>query len=294
MLRYSKAGAARFMAESWGPSLDDPELPASIGAAACARLRDELALLDGAGEAFDLEAFRAGALTPVYFGSALQNFGVEMFLRALARLAPSPQPRQSSRGWIDPYSQDFSAFVFKIQANMDPRHRDRMAFLRICSGRFERDMRVHHARLDRSIQMTRSHRLFAGERESLDEAFPGDVIGVVNPGLFVIGDTVTTGEPVALPPIPSFPPETFGMLRNRDVSKNKQFRKGVQQLQEEGVVQVLQTADGGAREPILAAVGRLQFDVVEARLLQEYGVKASVQPLGYTCAYRLELGPGDE
>jgi len=294
ILRFSKAGAGRFKAESWGGSLSDPGLPDLIGPELHRRLRDDLALIEGAGETFDRGRFLEGALTPVYFGSALNNFGVEIFLRALADLAPPPQPRQSSKGRVDPYSPEFSAFVFKIQANMDPRHRDRMAFLRVCSGRFEKDMRVHHARLGRSVQMTRAHRLFAGERESLDEAFPGDVVGVVNPGLFIIGDTVTTGEPVEFPPIPSFPPENFGLLRNRDVTKDKQFRKGVQQLQEEGVVQLLFTPQGGEREPILAAVGKLQFDVVESRLLQEYGVTASVQPLSFTCACWIEDAKGDE
>lgn len=294
VLRYSRASGGRYKAEVWGSSLTDAGLPESLGEESFRRLRDDLALIKGAGEAFDLQRFLAGSLTPVYFGSALHNFGVEMFLKALATLAPPPQPRQSKQGVVDPCDDDFSAFVFKIQANMDPRHRDRMAFLRICSGRFERDMRVDHARLGRSIQMTRSHRLFAGERESLDEAFPGDVVGVVNPGLFVIGDTVTTGQPREFPPMPSFPPENFGVLRNRDVSKDKQFRKGVQQLQEEGVVQLLYTTEGGTREPILAAVGKLQFDVVESRLLQEYGVAASVQPLSYTCACWIDAAQTNE
>jgi peptide chain release factor 3 len=155
-------------------------------------------------------------------------------------------------------------------------------------------MSVHHTRLGRKIQMTRSHRLFARDRETLTEAFPGDVIGVVNPGLFAIGDTVTAGSPIEFPPIPSFPPENFGVLRNRDVSKNKQFRKGVQQLEEEGVIQVLFTPGGGTREPILAAVGRLQFDVVETRLLQEYGVTVSINPLSYSCARWLDMEPGDQ
>lgn len=294
VLRYSRAGGGRYMAESWGRALDDPDLNQEVGEAALRRLRDDLALLEGAGEAFDRAQYLAGAMTPVYFGSALHNFGVEMFLKALAALAPPPQPRQGLHGTVNPCSPDFSAFVFKIQANMDPRHRDRMAFLRVCSGRFERDMRVHHARLGRTIQMTRSHRLFAGERESLDEAFPGDVVGVVNPGLFVIGDTVTAGRPVEFPPMPNFPPENFGRLRNRDVTKDKQFRKGVQQLQEEGVVQLLFTPDGGSREPILAAVGKLQFEVVESRLLQEYGVTASVQPLTFTCACWIDDAGADE
>ena len=291
LLRYSRAGAGRVKAESWGDSLDEPTLPKTVGEDLFRRLQDDLALLEGAGESFDREAFLSGGLTPVYFGSALHNFGVEMFLRALGALAPPPQPRESNRGLIDPADPNFTAFVFKIQANMDPRHRDRMAFLRICSGRFERDMKVRHPRLGREIQMTRSHRLFGGERESLEEAFPGDVIGVVNPSLFVIGDTVSTGPATEFPPMPSFPPENFARLANRDVSKSKQFRKGLEQLEEEGVTRLFYTADSGTREPVLAAVGRLQFDVVESRLLSEYGVTTQVQPLAFTCARWLEAPP---
>jgi peptide chain release factor 3 len=177
---------------------------------------------------------------------------------------------------------------------MDPRHRDRMAFLRVCSGRFEKDMTVYHPRLSRKIQMTRSHRLFARDRETLLEAYPGDVIGVVNPGLFAIGDTVTAGDPIEFLPMPSFPPEHFGRLHNQDFSKNKQFRKGVVQLEEEGVVQMLYTPESVARSPILAAVGRLQFDVVEARLQQEYGVKVSIEPLPFNRARWLVDSTVDE
>jgi peptide chain release factor 3 len=293
LLRYVRVAGGQHKAEQWETTINDPAFSQAVGADAFRRLQDELALLDAAGEKFEMETFLAGRLTPVYFGSALHNFGVETFLDALVSLAPPPQPRQTTQGAVTPCDGEFSAFVFKIQANMDPRHRDRMAFLRVCSGRFEKDMSVYHTRLGRKIQMTRSHRLFARDRETLIEAFPGDVVGVVNPGIFVIGDTVTEGSPIGFPPIPTFPPENFGLLRNRDVSKNKQFRKGIQQLEEEGVIQLLFTPGGGTREPILAAVGRLQFDVVEARLLQEYGVSASVDPLSYSHARWLEGEPGD-
>ena len=294
LLRYSRVSGGRRKAEAWETTIDDPKFAQAIGTDAFGRLQDELALIEAAGERFNRESFLEGSLTPVYFGSALHNFGVETFLQALVTLAPPPQPRETAQGVIEPCDAEFSAFVFKIQANMDPRHRDRMAFLRVCSGRFEKDMSVYHTRLGRKIQMTRSHRLFARDRETLTEAFPGDVIGVVNPGLFVIGDTVTAGSPIEFPPIPSFPPENFGLLRNRDVSKSKQFRKGVRQLEEEGVIQLLFTPGGGTRGPILAAVGRLQFDVVEARLLQEYGVTVSIDLLSYSCARWLDMGPGDQ
>jgi peptide chain release factor 3 len=293
LLRYSRVAGGERRTDAWETTIDDPSFAQTIGEEAFRHLQDELALIDAAGERFDRQSFLEGRLTPIYFGSALNNFGVETFLQALVSLAPPPQPRETNQGAITPCDAEFSAFVFKIQANMDPRHRDRMAFLRVCSGRFEKDMSVHHTRLGRKIQMTRSHRLFARDRETLMEAFPGDVIGVVNPGLFVIGDTVTAGSPIEFPAMPSFPPENFGVLRNRDVTKSKQFRKGVQQLEEEGVIQVLFTPGGGTREPILAAVGRLQFDVVEARLLQEYGVTVSIQPLSYSFARWLDMGPDD-
>jgi len=291
LLRYRRTSGGRDKAEVWETTMEDAALAHAIGAEAFERLRDELALIDEAGEKFERDAFVEGRLTPVYFGSALQNFGVETFLQALATLAPPPQPRETGDGPLDPCDPELSAFVFKIQANMDPRHRDRMAFLRICSGRFEKDMSVYHARLGRKVQMTRSHRLFARDRETLTEAYPGDVIGVINPGLFAIGDTVTSGRRIELPPVPNFPPENFGVLQNRDVSKDKQFRKGVEQLEEEGVVQLLFTPEGGSREPILAAVGKLQFDVVQSRLQREYGVTASIKPLPFSCARWLEAGP---
>jgi peptide chain release factor 3 len=294
LLRYGRRSGGQHKAEVWETSIDDPAFSAAIGSERFGRLQETLELLGSAGETFSREPFLEGRLTPVYFGSALHNFGVEGFLQALAVLAPPPQPRATVQGSIDPCDPSFSAFVFKIQANMDPRHRDRMAFLRVCSGRFEKDMAVYHPRLRRTIQMTRSHRLFARDRETLLEAYPGDVIGVVNPGLFAIGDTVTAGDPIEFLPMPSFPPEHFGRLHNRDFSKNKQFRKGVVQLEEEGVVQMLYTPESVARSPILAAVGRLQFDVVEARLLQEYGVKVSIEPLPFTHARWLVDSTVDE
>ena len=175
---------------------------------------------------------------------------------------------------------------------MDPQHRDSMAFLRVCSGRFERDMLVHHPRLGKRIRMTRLHRLFARERTTIDEAWPGDVVGVVNPGIFSIGDTLSAGDPVEFEPLPSFPPEHFAVLRNNDMSRTKQFRKGVSQLSEEGVVQVYYSPDSARHEPILGAVGTLQFDVVQSRLQEEYGVTIAVDALPFVCA-RWIKGPDE-
>jgi peptide chain release factor 3 len=260
-----------------------PNLAAALGET-YSPLQEEIALLIGAGTSFDHARFLAGELTPVFFGSALTNFGVEPFLNAFLRLAPPPGPRQSAQRLVQPADEAFSGFVFKIQANMDPQHRDRMAFLRVCSGRFEKDMMVYHARLGRKIRMTRPHRLFGRDRETIDEAFPGDVVGLVNPGLFAIGDTLCSTGPLTFDPIPQFPPECFGVLHSSDIAKYKQFQKGLRQLEEEGVMQVLLAPDQTRREPVLAAVGDLQFDVVVSRLQSEYGVTASVERLPYVCA----------
>ena len=260
-----------------------PRLAEKLGEA-YGPLQEEIGLLTGAGTSFDHTRFLAGDLTPVFFGSALTNFGVGPFLDAFIHLAPPPGPRPSTQGLVLPTDEAFSGFVFKIQANMDPQHRDRMAFLRICSGRFEKDMMVYHPRLGRKIRMTRPHRLFGRDRETIEEAFPGDVVGLVNPGLFAIGDTLCVSGSLAFDPIPHFPPECFGVLRTQDISKYKQFQKGLQQLEEEGVMQIFFSPDHVRREPILAAVGELQFDVVVSRLQSEYGVKTSVERLPHTLA----------
>ena len=260
-----------------------PSLVTTLGEA-YEPLQEDITLLTGAGTKFDRDRFLAGQLTPVFFGSALTNFGVEPFLNAFLQLAPQPAARMSSQGPMQPIDNKFSGFVFKIQANMDPQHRDRMAFLRIVSGRFEKDMMVYHSRLDRKIRMTRPHRLFGRDRETIEEAYPGDVIGLVNPGLFIIGDTLCSGSPLAFDPIPQFPPECFAVLRNQDLTKQKQFQKGLQQLEEEGVMQVFYSPDQMRREPILAAVGELQFDVVASRLETEYGVKTLLERMPFTLA----------
>ncbi len=264
--------------------LDDPRLDDELGQGPAHRLRDDIALLAAAGARFDRDAFLAGKVTPVFFGSALNNFGVEPFLAALVQLAPPPSPRRSDRGPIDPASDTFSGFVFKIQANMDPQHRDCMAFVRVCSGRFCRDMIVHHARLGRKLRLTRPHRLFAQERDTVEEAFPGDVVGLVNPGVFAIGDTLSTGKPLRFDAVPRFEPECFAVLHNRAVAKYKQFHRGLAQLEQEGAIQVLVAPDAARREIVLAGVGELQFDVVVARLAAEYGVQTSAERLPFRIA----------
>lgn len=271
-------------------SLDDPRLAQLMDTRAYTRLREDVELLEGVGADFDEEAFLAGELTPVYFGSAVNNFGVDTFLSALVDLAPSPRPRQSSQRVVEPTDEQFTGFVFKIQANMDPKHRDSMAFLRVCSGEFSKDMNVFHPRLERTLRVSRPHRLFARDRETIDVAYPGDVIGLSNPGLFAIGDTVTSGEALEYAPIPAFPPEHFGRLRNVNISKYKQFNKGIEQLMDEAVVQLFYPVGQAKREPILGVVGTLQFDVVVARLTAEYNVETRIEPLSLAAA-RWVVGP---
>ena len=245
---------------------------------------EELELLDGAGAELDLARVHAGELSPVFFGSAMTNFGVRPFLDAFLELAQRPVARESNEGPVDPLRPDFSGFVFKLQANMDPRHRDRVAFVRVCSGRFEKDMSVRHARSGRTIRLSRPQKLFGQDREVVEDAYPGDVIGLNNPGVFAIGDTLYTGARVEYEGIPCFSPEIFAWLRNPNPSAFKSFRKGVNELREEGAVQVLYDTDASKRDPILAAVGQLQLEVVQYRLENEYGVTSRLEPLEFSVA----------
>jgi peptide chain release factor 3 len=245
---------------------------------------EELDLLEGAGAELDLELVHAGELSPVFYGSAMTNFGVRPFLDAFLELAQRPGPRASNAGPVDPVAPGFSGFVFKLQANMDPRHRDRVAFVRVCSGRFEKDMTVQHARTGRAIRLSRPQKLFGQEREVVEDAYPGDVIGLNNPGMFAIGDTLYLGPRVEYEGIPCFSPEIFAWLRNPNPSAFKTFRKGVNELREEGAVQILYDTDESKRDPILAAVGQLQLEVVQYRLEHEYGVQTRLEPLGFQVA----------
>ncbi|MDA0292121.1 MAG: peptide chain release factor 3 [Cyanobacteria bacterium] len=264
--------------------LNDPNLKDLVESELLDQAIEELELLDTAGAELELDLVHAGALTPVFFGSAMTNFGVHPFLDTFLELAQKPVARQSREGPIDPLSTDFSGFVFKLQANMDARHRDRVAFVRVCSGKFEKDMTVQHARSGRSIRLSRPQKLFGQDREVVDEAFPGDVIGLNNPGMFAIGDTLYSGARVEYEGIPCFSPELFAWLRNPNPSAFKSFRKGVNELREEGAVQILYDTDQSKRDPILAAVGQLQLEVVQHRLENEYGVPTRLEPLGFSVA----------
>ncbi len=251
------------------------------------RFRDGIELLDGAGETFDRDAMLNGATTPVFFGSAVTNFGVQLFLDNFVELAPLP----TSRAGIPPDDAEFTGFVFKIQANMDPRHRDRVAFVRVCSGKFERDMTVRNGRSGKEVRLSRAMRLFADERESLDAAYAGDVVGLANPGVFAIGDSLFDGAPVEFAPIPAFAPEHYASVRSIDTSSYKSFGKGIAQLREEGAVQVFYPLGSTRTEPIVAVVGELQFEVAKYRLEAEYGVKTIFSTLPFTIARHVDGDP---
>ena len=244
------------------------------------RVSEELQLLEEAGDVFNLDQVSRGELTPVFFGSALANFGVAAFLDQFLALAPCPGSRHTNHGMLDPESQEFSGFIFKIQANMNPQHRDRVAFLRVGSGRFERGMSVRHERLGRTITMAQPQHFFAQERAIVDVAYPGDIIGLFDPGYFRIGDTLSEGGSFHYDPLPQFSPEHFVAVSVTDTLKHKQFHKGLQQLAEEGAVQVFRVVNR-TEDIVLGFVGRLQFEVFEYRMQSEYGATFNKTPLPY-------------
>ncbi|HYI26073.1 MAG TPA: peptide chain release factor 3 [Thermomicrobiales bacterium] len=264
--------------------LHDPVLDDRIGTTLANQLREDMELLDLAGTAFDLDEVQAGILTPVCFGSALTNFGVQLFLERFIEHAPAPKPRATDRETLHPDDPRFAGFVFKIQANMDPRHRDRVAYVRIVSGKFERDMDAWHARTKKKVRLARPMRLFGQDREVVDEAWAGDVVGLINPGTFTIGDTISDGDMGRFPDLPRFQPEHFALLRHARADRYKQFLKGLSQIEEEGAIQLFYPVSTGSREPIMAAVGALQFDVVRFRLESEYNVETVMEPLAYSMA----------
>ena len=249
-----------------------------VDARLLATAQDEMAMLDGAGFSFDRHAILAGKQTPVYFGSAKNNFGVQLLLDGYLSFAPDPQPRKSSRGIIPATEEEaFSGFIFKIQANMDPRHRDRIAFLRICSGAFTRDMAAVHTRTGKKIRLSNAAKLFGQQRETVEEGYPGDIIGLVGHDDFGIGDTLSVDPAIVYDEIPRFPPECFALLHSPNPANYKRLRDGLDQLLQEGVVQSFQLRNSGSRTPVLAAVGPLQFEVVQYRLENEYGAATRLE-----------------
>ena len=262
--------------------LADPFIRERIDDTTYHRITEELAMLHHAGETFDEAAVLAGYTTPVFFGSAMNNFGVQLLLDGFLKHSTAPRGRRVRDRLIAPEHPEFSGFIFKIQANMDPRHRDRIAFLRVISGKFQRDMIATHSRTGKKVRLSSSHKLFANERETVDEAFPGDIIGLVGHPEFGIGDTLTTDPAIEYREIPRFPPESFSYLHNPSTAKYKQFRKGLDQLLQEGVIQRLRLKDSTANVPLLAAVGPLQFEVVQYRLQSEYGAESRLEAAPWT------------
>lgn len=272
----TKEGTATVM------DVDSPELAAFIGEENKQTLLDEIELLDGASADFDQELVSQGKLSPVFFGSALTNFGVEIFLKHFLQMTTSPLPRKAGDRMIDPMEEGFSAFVFKIQANMNKAHRDRIAFMRICSGKFEAGMEVFHVQEGKKIKLSQPQQMMAQERHIVDEAYAGDIIGVFDPGIFSIGDTVCApGLKFAYEGIPTFAPEHFARVRQLDTMKRKQFVKGINQIAQEGAIQIFQEYNTGMEEIIVGVVGVLQFDVLKYRLENEYNVDIRLETLPY-------------
>ncbi len=293
-----KASILFFSAEGRGKKaasvevdLEDPAAANYIGEARWQSLREEVELL-GAGRDFDMKAVRAGTLSPVFFGSALTNFGVEPFLEEFLRMTTPPLNRDSDSGEIDAFSPEFSAFVFKIQANMNKAHRDRIAFMRVCSGKFQRDSEVYHMQSGKKLRLSQPQQMLAAEREIIDEAYAGDIIGVFDPGLFSIGDTVTIpSKKFKFQGIPTFEPEHFMRVSPVDTMKRKQFIKGTEQIAQEGAIQIFKVPFAGMEEVIVGVVGTLQFDVFQYRMRSEYGVELRMAGMPYDHLRRIAASP---
>ena len=266
-------------------SPEDPKFQELLGGPLYQQLREEIELLDGAGDEFRMEEVLDGELTPIFFGSAMTNFGVRTFLENFLKMAPSPSSRVTSQGKVSAESLSFSGFVFKIQANMNPAHRDRIAFIRICSGKFTKGMEVRHVREGKTVRLSQPQQFIAQDRMIVDEAYSGDIIGIFDPGIFHIGDTLLEGnQDFTFEGIPMFPAEHFARVRLVDAMKRKQFLKGIRQIAEEGSIQVFKQPDVGAETLIIGVVGVLQFEVLSYRLKNEYGVEIQIHTLPYTAA----------
>jgi len=260
-------------------NLEDKSLDEHVGARDAMQLREDAELLEGVYGALDEADYLAGKVAPVFFGSAVNNFGVKELLDTFIQVAPPPQPRQTDKREVEPEEPKFTGFIFKIHANLDPRHRDRIAFLRVCSGKFERNTYYKHTRLEKEVRFSNPYSFLAREKDIIDEAYPGDVVGLFDTGNFKIGDTLTQGEDLRFTGIPTFSPEIFKELVNKDPMKTKQLEKGINQLTDEGVAQLF-TQHGGNRK-IIGCVGELQFEVIQYRLLQEYGASCAFIPLQF-------------
>lgn len=257
--------------------LNDPELENHIGEKNASTLREELELIEGVMPEFDKNEYLAGNLAPVFFGSALYNFGVQELLNSFVQIAPSPQPQKAEERIVSPYEDTFTGFVFKIHANIDPNHRSRIAFVKVCSGRFERNKPYTHMRLNKTFKISAPTAFMASKKEVIDEAYPGDIVGIPDTGNFIIGDTLTEGEKLNYKGLPNFSPEMFRYVENADPMKTKQLAKGIDQLMDEGVAQLFTSLFNGRK--IIGCVGQLQFEVIQYRLEHEYGAKCRFEPI---------------
>jgi peptide chain release factor 3 len=301
---FERTVGGQFRAPVQAGGIDDPLIRERLDDETFRRTSEELEMLEHAGHEWDDAAVLSEKTTPVFFGSASNNFGVQLLLDGFLKHAPEPKgrfgvppsggsgsgssalsrnpPEDGTANFIAPEHPAFSGFIFKIQANMDPKHRDRIAFIRVCSGKFERDMTVHHSRSEKKVRLSSSHKIFGNERETVDEAYPGDVIGLVGHDSFGIGDTLTTDPRILYNEIPRFTPEAFAHLHNPNTAKFKQFRQGLDQLMQEGVIQALYLRNSAVKTPLLAAVGPLQFEVVQFRLESEYGAASRLESAPWT------------
>ncbi|HZA14152.1 MAG TPA: peptide chain release factor 3, partial [Myxococcaceae bacterium] len=271
-------------------ALDSEEVSNVLAARELERLREEIELLDVGGDEFSEDKCSRGEITPMFFGSAMTNFGVRPFLDAFLELAPAPAPRMTRDGPRSPTDPRFSGFVFKIQANMDPSHRDRVAFVRVVSGRYVKGMTAVHARLGKSVRLANPTQFMAAERTAIEEAWPGDVIGLFDPGMYRIGDSLTEDSGVAFEGVPRFSPEHFAVVRSKDPLRRKQIEKGLEQLAEEGTIQIFQQLRMGMKDPIAGVVGALQFEVLQYRIQHEYGASIVLDKLPFQIA-RWVAGP---
>lgn len=296
--KAEKGGAQRAIIKTF--PLDELSESHGVDPELIKKAKEDLELLAEAGNPFTLEAFLAAKVTPVFFGSALTNFGIEPFFDNFVKLAPPPRAYSatftsgSHKGEstkIDPIEKSFSGYVFKIQANMNPKHRDSMAFLRVCSGIFERDIVVKHHRMGKDVRLSRSYSMAGQDRETTDVAYPGDIVGCINPGVFAIGDTVSLDGGFDFPPMPQFPPEIVGQLRPLDILRHKAFEKGIHQISHEGTVQILRSYENPQAPPYVAAVGKLQFEVLQYRLENEYNVRTELSTLPYRYSAYVEGDP---
>jgi len=272
--------------------INNPELENYIGDSLAGKLREDIELIDGVYPELDVETYLKGQIAPVFFGSALNNFGVKELLDCFVQIAPSPRPIESLEREVDPNENNFSGFIFKIHANMDPNHRSRIAFVKVCSGKFERNVNYKHVRFNRMMRFSSPTAFMAQKKETVDEAFAGDIVGLPDTGNFKIGDTLTSGEDLHFKGLPSFSPEMFKYIENADPMKTKQLQKGIDQLMDEGVAQLFTNQFNGRK--IIGTVGQLQFEVIQYRLLHEYGAKCKWEPINLYKACWIESDDADE